>query len=225
MPGLPHCGRPSTARRPAHPHHSSTSVLHPTGAVNAHPAGRRQPGPPVPDASRVQPGSTETADLAAEQSDPRFTPADRRTYREKGNYPADIVAGHRRLEQATDLVLVFPVYWWSMPALLKGWIDRVFVNGWAFEHSPASGLQPKLHNLTTHILPITGDDCSAYQRHGYESALRTQIEHGITDYCGSRHSSTAFIYESEQPTPTATVRGVDHAVRTISQATHGRLTP
>jgi NAD(P)H dehydrogenase (quinone) len=172
----------------------------------------------------LQPGSVEIADLSAEGFDPRFTPADRRAYHDGGNYPADVTAEHRRLERATDLVLVFPVYWWSMPALLKGWIDRVFVNGWAFEHSPASGLQPKLQGLTTHLLPIAGADSRAYERHGYENALRTQIEHGIVDYCGSRRGSTAFIYESEQLTPETTLRDVDRAVRTISEAIHARLT-
>ncbi|MFE6522949.1 NAD(P)H-dependent oxidoreductase [Streptomyces sp. NPDC057794] len=171
----------------------------------------------------LRPGSVEIADLAEERFDPRFTPADRRAYYEGGNYPADVMAEHRRLERATDLVLVFPVYWWSMPALLKGWIDRVFVNGWAFEHSPASGLRPKLQHLTTHLLPIAGDDSGAYERHGYESALRTQIEHGIVDYCGSRRGRTAFIYESEQPSSEATVRGVDRAVRSISEAINARL--
>jgi NAD(P)H dehydrogenase (quinone) len=171
----------------------------------------------------LQPGSVEVADLAGERFDPRFTPADRRAYHEGGDYPADVKAEHRRLERATDLVLVFPVYWWSMPALLKGWIDRVFVNGWAFEHSPATGLRPRLQNLTTHLLPIAGDDVGTYERHGYESALRTQIEHGIVDYCGSRRGSTAFIYRSEQLSPETTVRSVDHAVRTISEAIQARL--
>ncbi|GAB1331924.1 NAD(P)H-dependent oxidoreductase [Streptomyces sennicomposti] len=172
----------------------------------------------------LQPGSVEIADLSKERFDPRFTPADRRAYHDGGNYPTDVTAEHRRLERATDLVLVFPVYWWSMPALLKGWIDRVFVNGWAFEHSPASGLRPKLQGLTTHLLPIAGADSRAYERHGYESALRTQIEHGIIDYCGSRRGSTAFIYESEQLSPEATVRSVDRAVHIISEAIHARLT-
>ncbi|CAM5602014.1 NAD(P)H-dependent oxidoreductase [Streptomyces rochei] len=171
----------------------------------------------------LQPVSVEIADLAEERFDPRFTPADRRAYHDGGNYPADVLAEHRRLERATDLVLVFPVYWWSMPALLKGWIDRVFVNGWAFEHSPASGLQPKLQGLTTHLLPIAGADSGAYERHGYESALRMQIEHGIIDYCGSRRGSTAFIYESDQLTAETTARHVDRAVRTISEAIHARL--
>ncbi|GGZ02818.1 NAD(P)H dehydrogenase [Streptomyces geysiriensis] len=171
----------------------------------------------------LQPVSVEIADLAEERFDPRFTPADRRAYHDGGNYPADVMAEHRRLERATDLVLVFPVYWWSMPALLKGWIDRVFVNGWAFEHSPASGLQPKLQGLTTHLLPIAGADSGAYERHGYESALRTQIEHGIIAYCGSRRGSTAFIYESDQLTAETTARHVDRAVRTISEAIHARL--
>ncbi|MBD9731535.1 NAD(P)H-dependent oxidoreductase [Streptomyces sp. H28] len=170
----------------------------------------------------LHPLSVEAADLAKERFDPAFTLADRRAYHEVGNYPADVVKEHHRLERATDLVLIFPVYWWSMPALLKGWIDRVFVNGWAFDYSPASGLQPKLQALTTHLLPIAGDDSSAYERHGYEEALRTQIEHGIVDYCGSRRGATAFIHESEQASAEATARSVDRAVRIISDAIRAR---
>ncbi|MFE2942032.1 NAD(P)H-dependent oxidoreductase [Streptomyces sp. NPDC059255] len=168
--------------------------------------------------SALRPRAVEVADLHQEQFDPRFTLADRRVYHEGGNYPPDVVREHRRLEQATDLVLVFPVYWWSMPALLKGWIDRVFVNGWAFEYSAASGLRPGLQRLTTHLLPIAGDDSGAFERHGYERALRTQIEHGIVDYCGSRRGATAFIHESEQSSSEATAESVERAVRIISGA-------
>ncbi|MFD7289995.1 NAD(P)H-dependent oxidoreductase [Streptomyces sp. NPDC059863] len=169
-------------------------------------------------ASALHPRAVEVADLHQEQFDPRFTLADRRAYREGGAHPPDVVREHRRLERATDLVLIFPVYWWSMPALLKGWIDRVFINGWAFDYSAASGLRPKLQRLTTHLLPIAGDDSGVFERHGYEKALRTQIEHGIVDYCGSRRGATAFIHESEQPSPETTAAGVERAVRIISEA-------
>lgn len=173
-------------------------------------------------ASRVeaalQPGSVEVADLAEEGFDPRFTLDDRRVYHEGGNYPAELLSEHRRLERATDLVLIFPLYWWSMPALLKGWIDRVFVNGWAFEYAATTGLQPKLQALTTHLLPIAGDDSGVYERHGYEQALRTQIEHGIIDYCGSRRGATAFLHESEQDSAEAREKSIDRAVRTITEA-------
>ncbi|MFD0332389.1 NAD(P)H-dependent oxidoreductase [Streptomyces erythrogriseus] len=126
----------------------------------------------------LQPGSVEIADLSEERFDPRFTPADRRAYDEGGNYPADVMAEHRRLERATDLVLVFPVYWWSMPALLKGWIDRVFVNGWAFEHSP---------------LRACGRNCSTSPPIFCPSPVTTPVRTSATDTrarCG-RRSSTA----------------------------------
>lgn len=176
-------------------------------------------------ASALRPRAVEVADLHREQFDPRFTPADRRAYHEGGNYPPDVAHEHRRLDRATDLVLVFPVYWWSMPALLKGWIDRVFVNGWAFEYSVASGLHPKLQRLTTHLLPVAGAGADAYERHGYEQALRTQIEHGIVDYAGSRRGATAFIHESEQPSSEATAASVARAVRAVSEAVRAGSPP
>jgi NAD(P)H dehydrogenase (quinone) len=64
--------------------------------------------------------SVEVADLAAEGFDPRYTLADRHTYRVGGDFTPDVAAEQERLDRATDLVLVFPVYWWSAPALLKG---------------------------------------------------------------------------------------------------------
>ena len=36
------------------------------------------------------------------------------------------------LEQAEHVVLLFPVYWYSAPSLLKEWIDVVLEHGWAF---------------------------------------------------------------------------------------------
>ncbi|MFJ9123248.1 NAD(P)H-dependent oxidoreductase [Streptomyces sp. NPDC102340] len=167
--------------------------------------------------SALRPRAVEVADLHREQFEPRFTPADRRAYHEGGGYPPDVAREHRRLDRAADLVLVFPVYWWSMPALLKGWIDRVFVNGWAFEFSADSGLRPRLQGLTTHLLPVAGADSGTYERHGYEQVLRTQIEHGIVDYVGSRRGATAFIHESESSS-TDTAASVTRAVRAVSEA-------
>src|SRR5688572_9025064 len=67
--------------------------------------------------------SFEIADLAAEAFDPRFTAADLAVHRRKAPPPADVAAEQARLDRADALVLVYPVYWWSMPGLLKGWID------------------------------------------------------------------------------------------------------
>lgn len=142
-------------------------------------------------------GTAVLADLAGEGFDPRWTMADRLAYQGRGDAPADVIAEQRRLDRATDLILVFPVYWWSLPALLKGWIDRVFVNGWAFGYSPAGAIEPRLQRLTTHIVPVAASDAGVYERHRYEAALRTQIGHGVVDFCGGAAGAFTFLHESE----------------------------
>ncbi|MGJ9421770.1 NAD(P)H-dependent oxidoreductase [Aeromicrobium sp. CF3.5] len=144
-------------------------------------------------------GTVEIADLATQGFDPRFSAEDRATYLGLGDIPADVASEQARLDRATDVVLVFPVYWWSMPALLKGWIDRVFINGWAFDHDPSKGIRPQLGKLTTHVVPVAASDQGLYDRHGYEKAMRTQIEHGLVEYCGSPLGVSTFVYDSEDP--------------------------
>ncbi len=44
----------------------------------------------------------------------------------------DILAEQAKLDWAELLVLQFPLWWFGMPAILKGWIDRLFVRGYAY---------------------------------------------------------------------------------------------
>lgn len=143
----------------------------------------------------------EIADLTAEAFDPRFTAADLAVHRRQAPPPADVAAEQARIDRADALVLVYPVYWWSMPGLLKGWIDRVFANGWAFDFSPETRLVKKLGDLQVHLVAIAGADARTYARHGYAGAMKTQIDHGIFDYCGACVVTSELLLESETQDP------------------------
>jgi len=147
--------------------------------------------------------SFEIADLAAEAFDPRFNAADLAHFREMGPLPGDVAAEQARIGRADALALVYPVYWWSMPALLKGWIDRVFSNGWAYGAGPDGRLEKKLGRLRVHLLAIGDADLRTYARHGYFGAMRTQIDHGIFDYCGAPVVTSELLLEPRTGDPEA----------------------
>ncbi|WHS58176.1 glutathione-regulated potassium-efflux system oxidoreductase KefF [Pseudomonas sp. G2-4] len=48
------------------------------------------------------------------------------------DFDIDVEAEQRAVEQARLVVLQHPMYWYSMPPLLKLWIDKVFTHGWAY---------------------------------------------------------------------------------------------
>ena len=55
-----------------------------------------------------------------------------------GDLTADVKAEQAKLLWADALILQFPLWWYSMPAILKGWVDRVYAYGFAYgvgEHS------------------------------------------------------------------------------------------
>jgi len=71
-------------------------------------------------------------DLYAEGFDPILTRAERELYLD---VPANRAPGEsyvRRLERAEGIVLVFPVWNFGFPAILKGFLDRVFLPGVSF---------------------------------------------------------------------------------------------
>jgi NAD(P)H dehydrogenase (quinone) len=57
---------------------------------------------------------------------------------ELGLQSHDIAAEQEKLRQADAVIFQFPLWWFSMPAILKGWVERVYANGFAYgvgEHS------------------------------------------------------------------------------------------
>lgn len=145
----------------------------------------------------------EFADLMSEGFDPRFTASDIAVHRTLAPPSADVAAEQARIDRADALVLVYPVYWWSMPGLLKGWIDRVFANGWAYDEGPDTKLVKKLHHLRVHLVAVAGADVRTYARHGYFGAMKTQIDHGIFDYCGARVVTSELMFDSQTQDPVA----------------------
>lgn len=85
-----------------------------------------------------------SADLGdfAREDDP-FLDRWARAYAE-GQLPADVRVEQQKLLDADLVVLQFPLWWYSVPAMLKGWFDRVFASGFGFDVTdPATGLPRK----------------------------------------------------------------------------------
>ncbi|KAJ8335546.1 hypothetical protein SKAU_G00388880 [Synaphobranchus kaupii] len=51
---------------------------------------------------------------------------------QEGRLSDDITEEHRKVEEAELIIFQFPMYWFSAPAILKGWLDRVLTQGFAF---------------------------------------------------------------------------------------------
>lgn len=147
--------------------------------------------------------SAEIADLASEGFDPRFIQADLDHFLKKCPPPVDVAVEHARIERADALVLVYPIYWWSFPGLLKGWIDRVFTQGWAYEDGDNGKLVKKLGRLRVHLVANGGADRRTMDRRGYASAMKTQIDHGIFDFCGAPVVASELLLASDAGFPAA----------------------
>jgi putative NADPH-quinone reductase len=126
-------------------------------------------------------------DLYAEGFDPRLTAAERASYM-SGAYNVSAVAPYaERLRAAEALILVFPQWWFNLPAIMKGFIDRVFAPGVAFDYA-ADGikLEPKLDRLRHfHVFSTTGSPWWVVKFY-MGDPVRRQLKRGIAAFCARR---------------------------------------
>ncbi|GLQ90006.1 NAD(P)H-dependent oxidoreductase [Dyella flagellata] len=87
-------------------------------------------------------------DLYGSSFSPALTPDERRSYYAAPFDAKAIQAQADRLLDAEALVLVFPTWWFGFPAVLKGWFDRIWAPGIAYDHASDFGpIQARLHKL------------------------------------------------------------------------------
>jgi len=117
----------------AHPVHESLSTALCTAAVES---------------ARARGHEVRLIDLHAEGFNPVMSTEERRGYTEDIPIPADLRHHIAALQWAEGLVLIYPTWWYAQPAILKGWIDRVWRPGIAFSlHDEGQRLRPALTNI------------------------------------------------------------------------------
>ncbi len=78
------------------------------------------------------------------------------------DYDIDVPREQARVEAAQLVVLLHPIQWYSMPALMKLWLDQVLTYGWAYGHEGTA-----LHGKDLWLVATTGGPESSYHPQGY----------------------------------------------------------
>ena len=88
----------------------------------------------------------ECRDLYAEGFSPALNDAEHRDYLEPASHPPDVADHVAVLQRADALLLVYPTWWYGLPAMLKGWFDRIWAPGIAFKLGDGA-IEPLLTNI------------------------------------------------------------------------------
>jgi putative NADPH-quinone reductase len=126
-------------------------------------------------------------DLYAENFDPRLTEKERRGYFDVPYDTSDVAGLVKRLREAEALMLVFPQWWFNLPAVLKGFFDRVFAPGVAFRHDKDGGrIVPLLTNIRHFRAFTTTGSPWWIVRFYMGDPVRRQLKRGIAIFCNRK---------------------------------------
>lgn len=113
-----------------------------------------------------------------------FDPVLRSGYQGKQCLEADLQGAQEDIRWAEHLVFVYPTWWGSLPALLKGFVDRVFLPGFAFKYRKNSPLWDKLLAGRSAELLVTMDTPAWYYRLIYRNAGLSVMKKNILEFSG-----------------------------------------
>jgi len=105
-------------------------------------------------------------------------------YRKKLDWEPDLVRAWEAIRWADHLVWIHPVWWGGLPAITKGFIDRLFLPGLAFKYRGKSVWWDKLlQGKTAHII-TTMDQPGWYYRIFFGRPSINQLKKSVLEFCG-----------------------------------------
>ena len=96
----------------------------------------------------------------------------------------DLKKAQEDILYADHLVFIYPTWWGTQPALLKGFIDRVFLPGFAFDYIDNTIRWKKLLKGKTARLIVTMDAPKWYNWLIYRNAGHHAMKNAVLQYCG-----------------------------------------
>lgn len=121
-------------------------------------------------------------DLYELKIDPVLTEGELK-FNKEGNICPDILVEQNYISWADQLTIIYPLWWNAFPAILKGYIDRVFINGFAFKingHGPVGLLKGKKVRLIT----TAGMTEESLKKSNIYEGLKITQDHGVFEFCG-----------------------------------------
>ncbi|TYP74043.1 NAD(P)H-dependent oxidoreductase [Paenibacillus methanolicus] len=114
----------------------------------------------------------------------RFQPNYVNGFQKQNELEPELAEAQELIRWADHLVFVYPTWWGTMPALLKGFIDRVFLPGFAFKYRNNSQLWDKLLTGKSARMIVTMDTPPWYNRWIYRHAGHRVMRDNILKFCG-----------------------------------------
>lgn len=96
----------------------------------------------------------------------------------------DLVKASEMIKWSSHMVFVYPNWWGTMPALMKGFFDRAFLPGFAFKYRDNSPFWDKLLSGRTAHLIVTMDTPPWYYRWVYHRPGHNEMKRTILGFCG-----------------------------------------
>ncbi|GHC60196.1 NAD(P)H dehydrogenase [Streptomyces cinnamoneus] len=105
-----------------------------------------------------------------------------------GRLSPDIAAEQEKVRWSDAVVLQFPLWWFSAPAILKGWIDRVFTSGFGYgPEVPPPYSEGALAGRRALVSVTAGSRASAFSDRGIHGRLEDvlhPLQHGLFWFTG-----------------------------------------
>ncbi|MEN0059752.1 MAG: NAD(P)H-dependent oxidoreductase [Bdellovibrio sp.] len=119
-----------------------------------------------------------------ELSQLRFDPILHKGYLEIQELEPDLVQAQKDILWAEHLVFVFPMWWGTVPALLKGFLDRAFLPGFAFKYHQNDPFWDKLLRGRSGRLIFTTDAPSLWNFFINRDPAINMMKRAVLEFCG-----------------------------------------
>ncbi|MFP3592913.1 NAD(P)H-dependent oxidoreductase [Chryseobacterium sp. SIMBA_038] len=114
-------------------------------------------------------------------------------YQKRIELEPDLINAWEKIQWADHLVWIHPVWWGGLPAITKGFIDRLFLPGFAFRYRENSVWWDKLlKGKSAHII-TTLDQPSFYYRIFFGRPSVNQLKKSVLEFCGIKPVKVTYV--------------------------------